>query len=617
MHITDEKYSLLPDGKPFAFWDCETVFTKTYYVSKAANACDSNPGTLEEPFATINQAAQLLLPGERVVIGAGVYDEFVQPARGGESAASMISYEAAPNERVVLTGAKEYKNGWIKPQNWAIGNVRRNRHDSWATEGDIPVYEGNFEHGDFERVNPFSMINHPSHPWVDDFYIAWAPKSMDWMPLFQRRGLLFCDGEPLKQVNTPRDLAGQPGSYWVEDSGFKFLLHLKDSSHPADHVITYTCREQLFAPKIEGAAYIRVSGLEFEFVGNGVPGTQKGMLSSRMGHHWIIENNKLRWANSIGMDIGRESTIRSGHGLISGGTIVRGNHVSYCGICGITGLGGNEGILIENNRLVGNCWHDLQFNWESAAIKVHGVRNGLIRLNTITDTLYGDGIWTDWANENERLCYNFIFNTQAACHGALFVEASDMPNLVDHNVIIGCKTYRFKKDSAVFWNGGHGIITIDSNDVYSEENIIFDVEGEAHDMKTGSPDRMFNGHGSMGIRHRVIKNIIADCNRAALFSNAQNFTDGNIVDERSFKKPYSIGIEPTGTAPQLLNLRAAQRFLEWEKNGRAVTIRYSYDLDAMTVKFDIEYKNTTMTKEINIGQLFCLDDVLAFVREES
>jgi DNA-binding response OmpR family regulator len=35
-----------------------------------------------------------------------------------------------------------------------------------------------------------------------------------------------------------------------------------------------------------------------------------------MGHHWIIENNKLRWANSIGIDIGRESTIRSGHGMI-------------------------------------------------------------------------------------------------------------------------------------------------------------------------------------------------------------------------------------------------------------------------------------------------------------
>ncbi|MCL2775727.1 MAG: right-handed parallel beta-helix repeat-containing protein, partial [Oscillospiraceae bacterium] len=311
--------------------------------------------------------------------------------------------------------------------------------------------------------------------------------------------------------------------------------------------------------------------------------------------------------------IGRESTIRSGHGMTFGGTIVRGNHVSHCGICGITGLGGNEGILIENNTLVGNCWHDLQFNWESAAIKVHGVRNGLIRLNTIIDTLYGDGIWTDWANENERLCYNFIFNTQNACHGAIFVEASDVPNRIDHNVIISCNTYRFEKNPADLWDGGHGIVTLDSSEIWSEENVIFGVEGEAHNMRMGSPDRIFNGHGALGIRHRVIKNIIAKCNRAILFSNQQNFSDGNIVDERSLCKNYSIAIEPPGTVFQLFSLNSACRYLNWEENGRSVSINYNYDLEAMTMKFDIRYNGGTMTKEIVIGQLFSLDDVFEFM----
>ena len=35
MTITDKKYSLLPDGSQFKFWDNETEFTKTYYVSNA------------------------------------------------------------------------------------------------------------------------------------------------------------------------------------------------------------------------------------------------------------------------------------------------------------------------------------------------------------------------------------------------------------------------------------------------------------------------------------------------------------------------------------------------------------------------------------------------------
>ena len=112
MAYQNDQYSILPDGKQFAFWDIETEFQKTYYVSKAAGASDDNPGTAEAPFATISKAAEVLGPGERVVIGGGVYDEFVRPVRGGECPKSMISYEAAPGERVILTGAKEYKNGF-------------------------------------------------------------------------------------------------------------------------------------------------------------------------------------------------------------------------------------------------------------------------------------------------------------------------------------------------------------------------------------------------------------------------------------------------------------------------------------------------------------------------
>ena len=83
MNYQNDQYSILPDGRNFEFWDIETEFTKTYYVSKAPGASDDNPGTAEAPFATISKAAEVLAPGERVVIGGGVYDEFVRPVRGG------------------------------------------------------------------------------------------------------------------------------------------------------------------------------------------------------------------------------------------------------------------------------------------------------------------------------------------------------------------------------------------------------------------------------------------------------------------------------------------------------------------------------------------------------
>ncbi len=62
---------LLPDGKEFKTWEEPLTFTRTYYVAGSSPAAsDANPGTQDKPFATINKAAQVLQPGERVVVAA-------------------------------------------------------------------------------------------------------------------------------------------------------------------------------------------------------------------------------------------------------------------------------------------------------------------------------------------------------------------------------------------------------------------------------------------------------------------------------------------------------------------------------------------------------------------
>src|ERR1700760_2866879 len=89
--------SRLPDGTEFASWEQPLAFSKTYYVDNASsNADDNGPGDKARPFRTINKAAQILQPGERVAIASGTYRECVRPARGGTSPTQMISYEAAP-----------------------------------------------------------------------------------------------------------------------------------------------------------------------------------------------------------------------------------------------------------------------------------------------------------------------------------------------------------------------------------------------------------------------------------------------------------------------------------------------------------------------------------------
>src|SRR5512137_549084 len=76
----------LPDATEFTTWEVPMRFKRTYHVNAShPRASDANPGSEARPFATINRAAQVLQPGERVVVGPGLYRERVRPARGGSS----------------------------------------------------------------------------------------------------------------------------------------------------------------------------------------------------------------------------------------------------------------------------------------------------------------------------------------------------------------------------------------------------------------------------------------------------------------------------------------------------------------------------------------------------
>ena len=113
--------STMPDGTQFAVWEKPMHFTRTYFVDgQAKNADDEGPGTKEHPFKTINHAAQVLQPGERVVIAEGVYREEIRPDRGGNGPDAMISYEAAPGAKVVVKGS-EVAAGWKPSEGWNFG----------------------------------------------------------------------------------------------------------------------------------------------------------------------------------------------------------------------------------------------------------------------------------------------------------------------------------------------------------------------------------------------------------------------------------------------------------------------------------------------------------------
>ena len=169
-------------------------FSKTYYVDcQAKNSDDNGQGTKDHPFRTINHAAQILLPGERVVISSGVYREAIRPARGGTGPEAMISYEAAPGATVEVKGAA-IVTGWQPSEGWNFG-LDPETHQP-VTPWELHLEPALFPSG----YNPFALDN------VTDnrYWINYAKDNM--ANYFRRRGLVFVDGKPLEPVEGPSEL---------------------------------------------------------------------------------------------------------------------------------------------------------------------------------------------------------------------------------------------------------------------------------------------------------------------------------------------------------------------------------------------------------------------------
>ncbi|PGR48660.1 sugar isomerase [Bacillus thuringiensis] len=74
-----------------------------YYVSPTGN--DLNPGTLDQPFVTIQKAANVTKEGRTIYIRGGVYNQKARVARSGASGAP-ITFQNYQDEKVILGGAK-------------------------------------------------------------------------------------------------------------------------------------------------------------------------------------------------------------------------------------------------------------------------------------------------------------------------------------------------------------------------------------------------------------------------------------------------------------------------------------------------------------------------------
>jgi hypothetical protein len=82
----------------------ETVSPRTLQVSVTGR--DDASGSEAHPLRSLARACEMVEPGDRVVVHAGTYRETVRPRRSGLPG-HPITFEAAPGDRVEISGARE------------------------------------------------------------------------------------------------------------------------------------------------------------------------------------------------------------------------------------------------------------------------------------------------------------------------------------------------------------------------------------------------------------------------------------------------------------------------------------------------------------------------------
>ena len=375
-----------------------------YHV--APSGSDQNPGSQDLPFGTIAKAAGMARPGDTVMVHAGTYREWVQPARGGDSDARRITYRAAAGERVVIKGSERI-SGWKD-----LGE------GVWKVDLDDSYFAPN-------NWYPFR-----------DLILGKDEIGIQWLGVGRwcHKGEVFLNENRYREAKTLDECLKSTGAWFTsrKDSTQSIYANFGQSD-PNRELAEITVRHAVFGKDVQdGIDYITVDGFVLmqsseEWLPTYAEPNSRGVIFTS-GSDWTIQNCTVSLAKMRGIvtDRGRNH-------------LVRNNTIRKCGSAGIAGAD-TEGIVISGNWIEDIHENQPYTGAEHGGIKYHTSRNMIISGNIISNVHaledFGDkgmGIWLDWPKGNNRITGNVVVD----CTGrGLMVENPFGPHLIDNNILI-------------------------------------------------------------------------------------------------------------------------------------------------------------------------------------
>jgi hypothetical protein len=511
--------------------ESRTLLSSTYFVSPSGS--DSAPGTLAQPFKTIQEAANVASSGDAVDIEAGTYRESVKPAHSG------VTFTNYNGQAVTVSGANVV-NGWTS----VGGSVYEASMPSDLGEGNNQVFVDGQMVDEARWPNSGPDVSNPTRATVGGY----------------SNGVLY--DQPITQGNgfwAGARITITPGQGWVAYTG------IVNNSGPGWLQVSLPALGQNEQP-IAGNNYF----LSGKFQALDSPGEWYRDSSGAL-YLWDPNSDNPAWhtveakARQYAFDLtGVSNTTIEGINLFaatihtnvwSGNTVINGISAKY---------------LTQFNNLWGNGWSPPG----PYGIELNG-NNSILENSTIAYSA-GDGVYVDGANV--RVTNNLIHDVDYSGTDAAGIMVYGSNAEIDHNTI---------------YNVGRDGINIQASPVQVLDNVVHDFllqtyDGAGiyavHDNGQGSPlayNTIYNAHKNLSQGYGAT-GILLD-NDSSHFSVHDN-TTSNVDD--GFKANY------TSYSEQIYNNQFGATQDAMQTNGWT---GFAYDWGGSQVYDNVFYNPTVMT----------------------
>ena len=423
------------------------------YVNVSAN--EAGTGSLERPFKTIQEAADLAKPGDEVLVYPGVYRESVNPIHAGKEN-QRITYTSVEPFGAIISGAEIVKN-WVPYAK-----------DVWVARISNHLFE--------KRRNPYTTL--VSGDWFIASFIA-------------HTGEVYLNDKSLYEV-TCLDRVVHPIVYdhsW--DKEFSLYTWYTEQDEERDETVIYAnfqgldpnrenveinVRDSCFYPQKTGVNYTTLSGFVCtKAATQWAPPTayQEGMVGPHWSKGWIIEDCEISHSKCSGISLGKYKqpdndnkwtnwkykdgtqterdcicqAEREGWNKENiGSHLIRRCNIHDCGQTGIVGHLGGIFSVIEGNHIHHINNKQNLAGAEIAGIKMHAAIDVIFRRNHIHHCTRG--LWLDWQAQGTRVTQNLFHDNTLPFAGDdvdvndpglgedIFIEVSHGPTLVDDNLLL-------------------------------------------------------------------------------------------------------------------------------------------------------------------------------------